>query len=405
MAHRSNLPCGAVAKATVLCLLFHSRLMAQSDSALYFIHYQFQSAYEFAEFDMTDGSVTSLATLDLTSFSLASACIDGPGERYHLCTGGAIITLDPDGLVPPQTTELPLTSGQNLLSVEYDHCEGVFVGLLNDPPANSSIVRFDPISGEMGTIVTLDGAFPMPMGGQGMFDPETRLYMVRTAETLITVNVDEGTVENEVTLETDLGFTPLHHLAYDCTRKHVLGTWVGPSIHSETGKFLCELDPATGEVTVLSQVPSLNGVMKPGLGGSTINTNDGMFLWSGVTGMVVGSSVITGEMSYVQQMEVGELFLVEHFSSCACASTSDVGSMEPSGDVRLSPNPAVDQVVLSGTRQGQVWSLTDVTGRMLSTGTCSEGRTYIELRGRPDGVYHVVINGGITRRLVIARQG
>jgi hypothetical protein len=384
-----------------VCSLVHMFVQAQSEDNLYFIHNNSSGEYIFSAFDLGTGEVTGLASIGTQFPLVASACTDGPDGRYHLSTGTSIVSFDPNGVLEPDTTDLPLPTGSTLYCLEYDHCEGVFLGMLNVPSNNTAVVRFDPVTGQLGTVLTLNAAFLFPLGGQGMFDPVERLYMTRTNNSLLSVNIETGVLVHNTPIQSLPDLTLLDHLAYDCRLGKIFGTSVGPDTHGGEGKYLCELDPATGEVQVLSEMASENGLLKPLLGGSCINMSTGEFLWSGMDGRVVGADIGTGEMTFLQSIDDGELTLIEHFSWCNCALPTGREELPASPSLLVLPNPAQDRVTITGITEGEVLNIHDLQGRIIRSVRSQSQRMEIDLDQEAPGVYLLHVHGKGAVRFVL----
>lgn len=362
-------------------------LQAQSSEALYLIHNPDPGEFSFARFDLPTGNVTDLESVPISGISsAASSCIDAVGERYLFCTGTTIISFDPDGVAAPVSTSLPLPAGANFFSIEYDPCDGVVLGILNHPPVEIALARFDPALGEFENIMALPTTTFFCAGCQAMFDPATRIYMLRYAGGFLGIDVDNGTTVYDTQIEELPDFTPMHHLAYDCEQELILGTSVGLGAKGETGKFLLELDPVSGDVTVLSGTPTQSGLMKPMIGGSCIDLGTGMFYWSGAGGVIVGAAG-DGDMIYDQTGSSAELFLIEHFSACNCSGANGISDPNTGPSLRLFPNPAQDRIQLQGTIAGRTFVIEDGTGRIARMGTSTAGNTDIGLAGCAPGIY------------------
>lgn len=362
-------------------------LRAQSNDSLYFIRYAGIGEYFFSRFDLATGMVTDIEPVPLSAISSAgSSCIDPVRGRYHLSTGYSIITFNPDDAVAPVTTPLPVPSGANFFSIEYDPCDSVFMGVVSQPGVEITFVRFDPGPGEFVTMTSLPTNIAFCAGCQAMFDPSTRLYMVRYSHGFFGIDVDNGTIVYETPINNLPDFTPMHHLAYDCEQQLILGTAVGLGAKGEVGKFLLELDPATGDVTALSGTPTQSGLSKPMLGGSCIDQGTGIFYWAGAGGVIIGATG-DGDMTYDQLASSGELYLIEHFSACSCSGATGISGTNVRPSPKLFPNPAQDHIRIEVTMAGGTFTIEDGTGRIVRMVTSTAGSTEINLAGCAPGVY------------------
>lgn len=360
----------------------------QSPASLYCVANPVPGTFQFASFELASGIVTPLQTIPIgTISSAASACIDTDRGTYHFCTGNALYSYDADNVLAPVVTTLPVPPTADFTAIEFDRCDSVFVGMLYDPPAQVDVVSYDPGTNQFTTLLALPTNTYLLGGAQADFDPATRLYLLQTAAGFIGVDVDQGVLVYDTPITVPSGLIGFGHLAYDCTTQRLVGTAVGTNAEGQYGKFICELDPATGVATILSNGPSQAGIWKPMLGSSTIDLGTGLFHWSVANDTIAGGSIASGLMNYVQAASVGDLNLIEHFSGCACALSTglDEAAREPSWTVF--PVPATDRLFIEGTDPGSPLLLLDARGRVVLRATGQAGRTPLDVSGLASGTY------------------
>ncbi len=361
---------------------------AQAPGNLYCMSNPSPGTFEFASFELATGLVTPLQTIPISTISsAASACIDLDRGTYHFCTGSTLYSYDADNVLAPVITPLPLPPTVDFTAIEFDRCDSVFIGILHDPPLQVDVVRYDPGTNQFTTLLALPPNTYLLGGGQADLDPATRLYLLQTAAGFIGVDVDQGVLVYDTPITVPSGLIGFGHLAYDCTTQRLVGTAVGTSPEGQYGKFMCELDPATGVATILSNGPSQAGIWKPMLGSSTIDLGTGQFLWSVASDTIAGGNISSGLMNYVQSASMGDLNLIEHFSGCACALSTglDDGAQSPSWTVF--PLPAADRLFIDGADAGAPLLLLDARGRVVLRATGQAGRTTMDVSGLAPGIY------------------
>jgi len=180
-----------------------------------------------------------------------------------------------------QTIALPLSSGQDFGKIEYDPCHDRYLGLIGYGTDSLVLAAFTIGTSDFASITTI---YPSPgfiMGEQAMLDPDARLYMIKMPDSFLGIDVDDGTVVYDTTIESITGYTQFSHVAYDCSKGQLFGTMVGPCPEGGTGKHLAQLNPSTGAVSIITAHCITSGLMKPALGGSAIDTATAVFYWSG----------------------------------------------------------------------------------------------------------------------------
>lgn len=363
---------------------------------------------QFARYELATGLVTDMAPIPGVSVSgTTSVCIDGPGGRYILCTGTDIHAFDANDVDPPTAITLPMAATADLIGVQYDPCYNKYLGIVNDPPDSIVFASFDPVSLQFQTLAVLSSTSAFCIGCEAMFDPVSRLYMLRVGPAnLLGIHADTGTIVYNTTIQTVPNSSPLNHLALDCQTDRILGTVVGPASDDPTvGKMLCELDPSTGTVTVLTSQPMDNGIMKPVFGGSTIDTSSGTFFWSAVNDEVVGANTVSGALNYLDTASLGDVFFIKHFSWCACTATNTADAppgATPDG-LRLRPDPTGTMVLIDGTRPGDVLEVVNSIGERIAVLRATAHTIEFRTTDLAPGTYIIRAGVGRSARFVVAR--
>lgn len=376
------------------------KVFGQDPDKLYFMHYGGVGQYSFSSLDLADASVTNFELIQVAGISgVSSSCVDPLSGTYSLCTGTELYLFDADGVTPPQVITLPLVTPQQFMAIEYDPCLQRYVGILRYSFDSLVFSSFQPGTGEFTGIVAMDPTMAFPMGGQAMFDPDQRLYMLLTSAGFLGIDVDAGTMVYDTAIEDLAGYTPLNHLAYDCSNGRIFGTMVGACPEGGTGKYLAQLDPTTGDVEIITEHCIGSGVMKPALGGSAIDTATAVFYWSGAGGVVVGADENPGALVYDETISNGELFLIEHFSVCACTDATGVQTVVPASE-SLTVHTAQGAILINGLLPNKDIVIVDACGRVMTTSRSTDPSVSISTSQFAPGTYFLT-NDGRTSRFVL----
>ncbi|MCB0794094.1 MAG: hypothetical protein KDB88_05105 [Flavobacteriales bacterium] len=386
----------------LFALMGATEMRAQAPDALYAVSNPLAGVFEFVEFDLGSGNVAVFQGVPISSISsAASACIDVGQGLYHFCTGNDLYSFDANNVLPASVNILPIWPGAEFTAMEHDPCSGQLIGILNDPPNLVDLVAYDLNTNQFNTILALPTTMYFLGGAQAAFDPVARLYLLQTAAGFLGVNVDSGTVVYDTPISVPAGLIGFGHLAYDCTDQRLLGTAVGDGVEGNYGKFLCELDPMTGMVSVVSTSPSPEGVWKPMLGSSTIDLGTDLFYWSGVDDLILGAQTGNGSMVYNTTATAGDLNLIEHFSGCACGLATVVPGQLAS-PLDLWPTLAADRIAVQGLIPGEALNILDVRGRIIRTLRATGERMEIDLAWLAPGSYFFG-NGRSLHRFSVVR--
>lgn len=392
------------ARSLVGCatLAFAQFVWCQDPGKLYFINANGNGPHTFASFDLNMATMDALEPVALNGFSSSmSSCVDPTHGTYILCTGQELWVLDPSGQVPMQTIALPLSSGQDFGKIEYDPCHDRYLGLIGYGTDSLVLAAFTLGTSDFASITTI---YPSPgfiMGEQAMFDPDARLYMIKMPDSFLGIDVDDGTVVYDTTIESITGYTQFSHVAYDCSKGQLFGTMVGPCPEGGTGKHLAQLNPSTGAVSIITAHCITSGLMKPALGGSAIDTATAVFYWSGFNGTIAGTHENSGALAYDESIATGEVFFMEHFSACGCDQSTGVAS-GTSIPVELDVRVAHDAIFVGGIVPGQELVVTDSFGRVLSINRPDGASASIGAAQFAPGAY-IISNAGRVKRLVWIR--
>lgn len=386
--------CATLAFAQIAC--------CQDPGKLYFIHANGNGPHAFASFDLNLAMKDALEPVVLNGFSSAmSSCVDPAHGTYILCTEQELRVFDPNGQVPMQTIALPLSSGQNFGKIEYDPCLDRYLGLISPGTNSLMLAAFTPGASDFVPITTIVPSPGFVMGEQAMFDPDERLYMIKVPGRFLGIDVDNGTVVYDTPIEELVGYTPFSHLAYDCSNGRLFGTMAGPCPEGGTGKHLAQLNPSTGDVSIITEHCITSGLMKPALGGSAIDTATAVFYWSGINGTIAGTHENSGALAYDESIATGEVFFMEHFSACGCDQSTGVAS-GTSIPVELDVRVAHDAIFVGGIVPGQELVVMDACGRVLSINRPEGSSASIGAAQFVPGAY-IISNSGRVTRLVWTR--
>lgn len=376
---------------------------AQATDKLYFTHSMGMNDYYLATYDLATGVVDDLAQIPVSTSSLISSCIDVAGARYYFCSGTALAMMDALNVLPSLMVSLPLPPGTNFRAIEYDPCDSMVLGIVQDSDS-TRLMRYDLFGTQQLTYVaTLGAVMAFPGGGQALFDPVSRLYMIRHADGFMGVDVSTGAIVYDTPINDPPGFTPLHHLAYDCSTQRIYGTAVGPGVEGGSGKHLCRLDPGTGDVTVLTTAPVQNGIYKPSSGGTCIDQANGTFYWSAAGDSIVGADLSNGAGTYAQAATDGYVYLIEHFSWCNCSAAAVHEARPTTVGLTITPNPAVNTLHISRDA-GAAWiTVHDHLGRVVMSFGTRGTDTEVDVNHLNPGVYVLRADGALAGRFVIRR--
>ena len=393
-----------IIKATYLFGFFlcGNVLLAQAVGHLYSIHNPSSGVFYFASTELSTGIVTDIEILPIGVISgFASACIDRNEDLYHFCTTTEIYSFDLNGVDPYSVRSIPLAPGASFFSIEYDPCDSSFIGIHNNYPNNVELVKLEKNSNTFQTIYSFPGFIAFCAGCQGMFDPAQRIYMMKNSNGIFGVDVQSGNLVYQHWIQDPIGFTALGHLAYDCQTNRILGTSIGTDTNGVAGKYLCELDPSDGIVSVLTQVPTQSGIFKPVLGGSCIDINNSEFYWSGMAGIITGASTLNGDMNYVQLTNSPEILLIEHYSGCNC-STTNITGRSATIPWTIYPNPAVGTLHISGIPPHSELRILDLNGMVLFSKRTVSDHLTIAVDQLSNGFYLVEVNGFAVKRFLVS---
>jgi hypothetical protein len=353
--------------AIAICLTFH--VSGQNPNSVYYLANPTPGVWEFSELNTSTGVSAVLQTMPFSAINgAASSAIDFQNGYFHFCTTEMIYSMDLSSTLAIQTTYLPLAATAEFMAMEFDVCDSTFIGVVNDPPASISIERYDPVSNSFTPIMSLPNNTYFALGRQAEFDPNTRIYYLQTATDMIGVNVDLGTYAYNVPVVDPPNFNGTGHFAYNCITQQLIGTTVGTNSNGHYGKFICELDPSTGGISIITDLPTPLGLWKPMTGGSTIDLNTGLFYWSGNTDVMVGGDISSGIIAYSHASTTGSLNFIEHNSGCPCGLTTSVSETRGTGH-SIFPNPTKGTLFIRDLAQNEPVYVHSLDGKLQHTGS------------------------------------
>ena len=300
-----------------------------------------------------------------------------------------IYYLDPNDILPPVITPLPLPPGALFVHTTFDPCTQVFYGILNAYADSVVVARYDPVA----QVFTTLHAFPLPQYVQtqpwGEFDATSQVYTVVADQGLFGINVQTSQVLYNTPF-VNIPNESFGHMALLCNSLTETPAFYGTSVDMDiTVKCLSTIDAYTGVIAHVSGNWTTSGVWKPYTGGSCIDQNTATFYWSGAGGKIVGASTTTGMIVHDQYgIGAGELHFIEHFSSCACLATNVAPTRPEAWSVTSSDDGSSLVVTLDTDHQmGTRFLVFDAVGRTIRSQEISSAHTIIDISALPAGCY------------------
>lgn len=371
---------------------------AQLSGSLFGIHNPQSGVFAFSSLDLSTMAISDIDTLPMGVISsMASGTVDTDQETFLFCTGTTLYMLDPYGLLPTTSVVLPMAASAYFSNIEYDPCTASLFGFVLDAPDSVVFARYDLAANSFQSLLAMPTNMQFMMGAGSYIDPVNRVYGFENINSIMGIHIDMGTLLYDTPMIDPPGES-FGHLSYDCGTGQILGTSFGAASEGGDGKWVSAVDPLTGVVTHLSNAHTPNALMKPAMTGSCVDQATGVFYWGGVNGTWVGANTTTGSIVLDDvSAPTTPIYCVNHFSSCACAST---GVMEASATVSLPyPQPAIDVLMFPGTRGPLAW--TDAVGRAVNVPLLrTDVGAQAEVSALRSGIY-LVRSAAVTYRVVV----
>ncbi len=324
----------------IVSILTSSLSYSQLTNYIYCITNPGTSIFAFEKIEIATGNLTNLVTLPISSIStLASSTVDVPNQKYFLCTGTKMLTLDPVNGTLLSNLVMPIGGNGFFCYCSFNNCDSYIYGLYRDASSIVHFAKYDPLNNTI-TPLGFSTCTSFCGGCMSLIDHSNNTYVLQNGK-MYTYDITTGQEINSVNIVNIAG-EQFGHIALDCASGLIFGTSANTT---ELVKYLATISPVTGVVTAYSQTSWTTGVWKPSIGGDVIDQNNHIFYYSGAGAELLGASTTTGTLLSDDTVQsAGEIMFVQHFSDCTCTIA---GLSDPTADFySISPNPFTDELTV-----------------------------------------------------------
>lgn len=350
-------------KITTICfaVLIKFSSLGQISNYIYALNNDSNGVFYFCRVEISTGAITNFQLATTNHGSNFSSCINNQTQKYYLCSGTTLKTFDPLSGNLLSTVSLPISVTATFLHIQYNPCNSNIYGIINDYPANISFARFDPLNGVMTIISAMNLNTTFCGGCMSILDPDEGIYAFDNGS-IIGLNINTGQIVYSSPI-INLPDESFSHIALKCNSHEIFGTSANVNLGV---KYLSTINPYSGVVTHVSS-PGWNvGVLKPLGGGNCIDLSTGDYYYSGSPNILVGANTSTGNMTYNQSVNSGELYSIQHFSECICKPTLINELSNAEIEISFMPNPFSKTLNLTTNVSGENEILLyDITSRKL----------------------------------------
>lgn len=357
---------------------------AQTAGYIFGIDNPSPTVFWFSKTEVATGTHTQLLQLPISFYtSASSSCSDMVQQLYFYTSGTEMYKLDPVNGTLLSITSLPLPANANLYHIQYNPCDSMIYGVVNDYPNSIYLGRYNPYTNTLSNAGALPLTMQFCMGCMATIDPVNQLYYMHDGTNIYAIDLVAGQFLYSTPV-INMGTEIFGHISYDCASGKIIGTSAGTD---DIYKFLASVDPVTGIVTHISGYSWPQGAMKPVGGGNCIDYTTGIYYYSGMPDLIIGVDVITGDTTSIQATGEGSFLFVQCFSMCPCApSAVDEKSLS---SFLVYPNPAENMLIVECTNgmQNGYFVITDALGREVMNVPLNDLRTVISLEQLAAGTY------------------
>ncbi|MBL7915415.1 MAG: T9SS type A sorting domain-containing protein [Bacteroidia bacterium] len=366
---------------------------AQLQNSIFGIDNPSAGNYNFAEYDLTTNSFTTLLTLPISFLSTNySATVDVDNGIYYFCDGQFLYSIDAGTGTLIATTNLNVPPLNHFGYVQYNPCDGNFYGLMIQT-GTISLQAYDPSSGALNFIAPMPSGVNLCGGCSAVIRPAPNQYIFQASYAIIGFDIASGNLIYNTPI-IDLPNESFGHMELKCGSDLLYGTSANPTVGI---KYLSTVDPSSGIVAHVGQNGWTPGVFKPFNGGSCINQLTEEYFYSGVGHQLINANTNTGNLINAQSIGLsGEILFIRHFSDCDCELSS--GTDEHSVSLlQLAPNPAQNILTINHPEYslGKTEILiTDIKGRAVNCNFQHQTtKTTLDISHLQPGVYFVRYTG------------
>jgi hypothetical protein len=239
-------------------------------------------------------------------------------------------------------------------------------------------------------------------------DPHQMIYYFSKGTQFYGIDMYNGQVYSSQAFSFPEGGLSFSNYTYNCADTAIYGIISA----SNTPPFTCYLgkvNPATGEVTRVSQTPLPYNTFSVNAS-STIDPFTGTYYCvsqqSGGGNAVVGISVTSGAVVSVHPLTTatsGSAYfdLIRHPSDCLGAAayrpntnggggSADIENLDPNGS-KVYPNPFTDLLTVEAVTEIDYLKLTDLQGKVILDFTPRQNQLQLDLNTLPNGIYMLEI--------------
>ncbi|HKR03603.1 MAG TPA: T9SS type A sorting domain-containing protein [Bacteroidia bacterium] len=365
---------------------------AQVSNFIYALNNTSTGIFHFSKVEIATGLITNFQMVPPWSLSLSSSStIDNYHQKYFFCTGDTLITFDAVSGTILSNIPLPIPSTAELFNIQFNPCDSAIYGILNNYPASISFVHYNIATNTIMTISSLNpNTFFCTYCGS-FLDPVTGIYgFLNFAPNLNISGLDISTGQFVFnTPVNDLPGETFGNITLKCSTHEIFGTSVD---YSAGVTYLSTINPNTGNVTHVSNPGWTPGLNAAAGGGSLINQLTGDYYYT-AGDTLIGANTLSGNLIYNQTINSGYLFLIQHFSQCAC-SPNGISELKRDLTVNLTPNPSNGnfKINFNNNTSEKTIRIFDVTGNIIyEKNKLTNSEVEINLTASPKGIYFLKV--------------
>lgn len=396
MNGNNSVPFNGTAMKKVFRLLFCLTLItggwlkAQTNGYVFGIDNASSGVFWFSKLEVATGQLTHIAQMPWNSYSATiSTCVDPDMQLYYYCNGFTMYQIDPLTGIILSTTPIGIAPTADLYHVQYNPCDSMIYGIVNDAPNNCYFARYNASNGVTTNLGNLSANMSFCGGCMCFIDPVNQLYVVHAPGALMAISLSTGLVVYNTPI-VNLPNESFGHIAYDCKEGRIIGTTASSSTNL---KYLATVDPVTGIVTHITQNGWTDGFWKPLNGGNSIDNYLSVYYYSGAPDLIVAVDIISGDTISVTHTGGGSFLGLQYFSQCSCDANS-VATNEVNA-FHVYPNPVSEQLTIEtggATTTGSLeLHIHNLLGEEVLIATLIQPSSVIDLSGLANGAYTYAI--------------
>jgi hypothetical protein len=283
---------------------------------------------------------------------------------------------------------LPLPQGAQLVLIQFNPCDSNIYGILNNYPSGISLVRYNISANTINTTAALNPGNFICTDCGSVLDPVNHFYIYRDIFNLNGIDVLNGQVVYNTPVN-DLPNESFQSLTIKCSTHEIFGT----STNFNSGiKYLAILNPGSGSVAHVSNTGWSMGLFTNAGSGAFINQQSGEFFYvSGDT--LIGINTSTGNLSYNQTINSGDLYFIQHFSQCSCFP-NEINYLNGYKNSILYPNPCIGKFKINfqNNLSEKTICIYNITGNLIyQKEKIKNTEEKINLSNQPKGIYFLKV--------------